>query len=1236
MFSEHQVLHRRALSNARVIFSGETSVRPPEESVYWPRKDIMNDISLQKVRLVGSSFPSTDYGVIEWTKNEFYCISRLVGSIDKIIKEDTFVTGSFDAKTGYALILTHSAAYVFSYLHVGFDHHPITLTFPLPQDVSKDGRVNEDVLPLGVLVAPCAGSEEPGLVIVMPISGRIAYWESIGGAIAEGLMHRKSIEGRIPLVSGEICVYLCNAEPANFVLATSSGKLLHLSLVDSSARLHIGLLNMVSTSGIGGLFSSLTGALWSATTRRDICSINAGEFKGRGTRDVIVCTKRCTISKWEVTRSGYAKLILEKNLWNSMVEISELTLNISFSLLEKSLQVYDMMPIPNSTSLVLILASFSRTPDVLNYILFISDLESTISKVTSVYLLKYHELYSDCLFHPRILIPKPGDMTIIVFSGALYIISTPIDASFDSEFIFQDIVTFNLENHVQILAVGYEDSLIDPSSKKIIRNPSVIVATKNAGILRCETFKISKYQKESITRKNRRKLDQAVFYGFLEGNPLNFSWTSQYDIQNIQTVAVALSHDILTSVSKYHPSSLTSLENDLFLKSLSLSRLSEYLLSNFDSIDNETRWKLCWCAEKCESALNLWSTINARLTRIEDSLINDIIKGLITKENDENTVRWWFQKGLQNIASVVSKAYKCCVNAISLVEKDGLKVLKIIVEANEIILTILTSAQKFRKKRAEFLKLDGPLNYSDDSLLPWTSHPDVLSALSNQYNLTNAIMLEFKRDNLQIEDNILNTLNSSESIKINLKETLVTQLIDLAELICCSFEERILWTKFIETDSTDNDKKCIEEKYLSSRGDWIKFLVEIDKLDKSFEIAEKYKDFRTLIELCYETGDRNTDYTWNDQVIRRINWYLYTFKEKFADVLYRYFIEKGYLQNLLEDFSDYHHYLSQFFNFKNYGRISWMHEIGTDKFRDAGNTLYNIAKNEENFVFNKRVELSISKLCFLADLKLHNAQKINYLPIISIEYQLEVIQIQLSLFDEIKLFIENAIDIDAAVNLAAEKIGCSLKKRPATKAIFKRALKDLILEKIMNPEDLIDLLTLKDKKKNTDDLSPNDYYLALKVLNSSQLPLSRHQFIEKTIWRRIFIANDWTKILDTRNKGDASIETDTKYTALYETIHLCIISKLFENSNIYPISPKDAYFDPKTDHIKARFSSTMHGSEINAFSNELLKENELLDKYEVKAALDSWFIAIMENLKVHKFSKNIHEIDFHSDIINNI
>ncbi|QSL66023.1 hypothetical protein MERGE_003160 [Pneumocystis wakefieldiae] len=1199
MFSEQKIQHRRVLSHARCPFSLDTLARPSEAPLYWVRPDLVGENRADRVGVSLCSVPLVDYGVIEWTKNEFYCLSRLIGSIDHFIKEDAFAAGSFDSRTGYGLVVTNTAAYVFSYLHSGPDNHPVTLTFPLPQDMAKDRFLNKDVLPLGALVAPCAGSDEPGLVIVMPISGRIAYWESIGGAIAEGLIHKKSIEGRIPLVSGEMCVCLCNAEPANFVLATSSGKLLHLSLVDSSARLHIGLLNMTSSSGICGLFSSFTGALWSATTRRDICSINAGELKGRGARDVIVCTKRGTVSKWEVTRNGYAKLILEKNLWNSMVEILVSTLDISFSMVEKSLLIYDIMPIPNSTSLVLILASFLVSLDSPNYVLFISDLESTALKVTSVHLLQYHGLHSDLLFHPRILIPKPGDMTIIVFSDALYLILTPTEETFDSEILFEDIITFNRENRVQILAAGYEDSLIDPSSKKIIRNPSVLVATKNAGILRCETFKITRPHKDLISRKNRRKLDQAVFYGFLDGNPINFSWTSEYDIENIQAVAINLSHDILTSASKYHSSSFIPLENDLFLKSLNLSRLSKYLLLNFDSISSETRWKLCWDAEKCESAQNLWSKINTRLTKVEDNIITDIIKGLATKETGKNVIRWWFQKGLQNIACIVSKAYKCCVDVISLVEKDGLRVLKTIAEANEIILAILVSAQKFRKKRAEFLKLNEPLYSNDNSLLPWTSSSDILSVLSNHYNLTNAIMLEFKRDNLPLEDKVQNTLNSVESMKISLKETLVTQLIDLAELICCSFEERILWTKSIQMNSLDNEKKNIEEKYLSSRGNWIKFLAEIDKLDKSFEIAEKYRDFRTLVELCYEIGDKNMDYNWNDQVTRRINWYLYTFKEEFADVLYRYFMEKGHLFNLLEDFSDYHHYLSRFFKSGNYGRISWMHEIGTDRFKDAGNTLYNISQNDENFVFNKRVELSISKLCFLEYLKSHNTEKINGLPLINIEYHLEALQIQSSLLDEIRSFIENAIDINAAVDLVVEKIGQSLKKRPATKIVFKRALKNLILEKILDPEDLIDLLTLKDKKTTSYEISANEYYLALKVLNSSQLPLIRHQSVEKTIWR-----------------PDTSVEADTKYTALYETINLCVISKFFENSNIYPISPKNAYFDPKLDDLCSRFSKNTHDSEISVFSTELLKENQLLDKYEAKANLDSWFIAIMEALKL--------------------
>lgn len=89
MFSEKQVLHRRMPSSARQHFSGEIHVRSVQDPLYWLRNDLMCEMPLEKMKLTVSPLPVADYGVIEWTKNEFYCISRLVGSIEKIVKKGT-------------------------------------------------------------------------------------------------------------------------------------------------------------------------------------------------------------------------------------------------------------------------------------------------------------------------------------------------------------------------------------------------------------------------------------------------------------------------------------------------------------------------------------------------------------------------------------------------------------------------------------------------------------------------------------------------------------------------------------------------------------------------------------------------------------------------------------------------------------------------------------------------------------------------------------------------------------------------------------------------------------------------------------------------------------------------------------------------------------------------------------------------------------------------------------------
>lgn len=91
MFSEQKIQHRRVLSHARCPFSLDTLARPSEAPLYWVRPDLVGENRADRVGVSLCSVPLVDYGVIEWTKNEFYCLSRLIGSIDHFIKEGMFV-----------------------------------------------------------------------------------------------------------------------------------------------------------------------------------------------------------------------------------------------------------------------------------------------------------------------------------------------------------------------------------------------------------------------------------------------------------------------------------------------------------------------------------------------------------------------------------------------------------------------------------------------------------------------------------------------------------------------------------------------------------------------------------------------------------------------------------------------------------------------------------------------------------------------------------------------------------------------------------------------------------------------------------------------------------------------------------------------------------------------------------------------------------------------------------------
>ncbi len=202
------------------------------------------------------------------TTNTAYTVSKLPALPDRIRadSQSTFrnvhlIHGSFTdqyidrqhgaifSSNGYALTLTHTHAIVWPYTSTTTS--PETFTFALPYP-SKHAS---DPLPLATLVSPSTSSEEPGLLVVMPISGKIAYWESISSAATLDFIRqqRTGVEDAIHgMFSGEYVVELVYAESAGFMLAFSTGRLAYMSVRDSHGRPAISVQFLRSGLGSSG------------------------------------------------------------------------------------------------------------------------------------------------------------------------------------------------------------------------------------------------------------------------------------------------------------------------------------------------------------------------------------------------------------------------------------------------------------------------------------------------------------------------------------------------------------------------------------------------------------------------------------------------------------------------------------------------------------------------------------------------------------------------------------------------------------------------------------------------------------------------------------------------------------------------------------------------------------------------------------------------------------------------
>jgi len=451
---------------------------------------------------------------------------------------NTRVTASTDSAHRYALLLSHDCAYVWEYT---VPHAlPLTFSFPLPREGPAD--VNAP-FPLGALVSPSANSQEPGLVVVMPMTGRIAYWDAVGSAVSEGLFaKRRGVEGKVPTMSNEIITSVCNAEPAGFIISTSSGRLAHLALRDAAGRPGVTVTIMRGTSGLGGLL----GALRAGSIRRDIAAVRSGKSLRMGEREVLVCTERGVFSRWHINRSGsYANttdvdlrvqiqtaLSGEKALQGKNVD--------GFHVIDLQVASYIDSGIPaqeDAVRLLVLTGMMSTNNRSATYALVYMDVMANgTSIVGGVHVIKSYATDWETSTSPKLYFPSPKKTVFVVFGKAVVVISgltREREMDDEDQGAFEDVIDFRSDLRIEIVGGGSEgvgDDLVggegsftsDQGHIRRIKNPGVVLVAKGAGILRVEAFDVG-YATVTAAVTVKSKLEQAVFFGTRRDVRIRFS-----------------------------------------------------------------------------------------------------------------------------------------------------------------------------------------------------------------------------------------------------------------------------------------------------------------------------------------------------------------------------------------------------------------------------------------------------------------------------------------------------------------------------------------------------------------------------------------------------------------------------------------------------------------------------------------------------------------------------------------
>ena len=1208
-------------------------------------------------------------GDVVLTKNDNFIVTRLPTNVE-LLQNRTGAQrwhGDFSNNNGYGIVTTHTYATVWRLLPglaPSEASKPLTIYLPNP---SHDDR---SPLPLGVVIS---SASEPAFLAIMPTTGKVMYWESLASAASSDAFRQKeqAVQGTVNgMLSGETITNITVAEPHGFILTFSLGRIAHLTISDPQGKpsLNIQFLRGNESSN-GGLFGGLRNVFSSTGWRRDIAAVRAGNSAQRGQRNVLVATTKGTFQLWDLNWNGTHSLVYEahaqEDLLKSLAENGQVQLGqqehlfevLDFTIIAHNGTGNELTTVRDFNAYKVLTLTHVALGQPSKYALVGLTIANGVINVDVVHpILCYTTaLAAETLFRPQILAPGSAQTAFVMFEKSIVLVSLgEAEVSPSSQLQeeagtlpdpFQDTIDFRKDKGYRIVGCGSDVYDRDRG------HTSCLLMVYGYGMVKIDALPTKEGQsaRDRATVTARTKIEQAVFFGSLQQNLLDFSGRPEISFkqEEVEAAALEVNDSIMKSTSDYIPALTPSMDHLLQVRSVALAELMKHLRRDFKPLSRLTRWKLLWSAEKMAAAKAVWRSYNTAmgdkwenrtilLTEIADMLHENYKVENQPERGETDAVRHWFVHDIWRIEKIVPWTQKAVEELYTEGIRDPVSQADLVSQADDLQLSALETAFRFREDYAVLYGLESELMNDGVLLGGFEDLPAFWTSTHETVNKVKRLIDVSRETAIRYEDTA--DENGLPSMQLVIK--IAADNPRLVQICCQVYTERFRWLQSQPDAQSKATGEILERDYYQVRKEMIVQLSEIGLGEEGIKLAEKYRDMEALVdiiarentEMALRSAQAGLSESEEEGLIareelnaQRTKTYFSKFGTGWANAFFSKHIETGKLTEMLENGANFQQPLTTFLRQNaSCAKLAWINDVLAERNYTYAATQLIVAQEQEKNLWNRRIQLSIGKLAALA------AQNKEQLSEASVKKGIEkcgrdmaILDIQESLLDYIKPSLQGAIDETAETDLAKEQF-CrrAVKGKPALRDLLERSMTKLVAQQVLDAEELIDTLTLMDEDTLYQDLegfADLRFYRAFEIVRRSGIESGdsvRATLLKHSIWRRCMIQDDWEAINRTELKDDAEVEQETSATALFKTIREGYRTGFWDESPLlYPASL--LITGDTTDFLRkcSRYVN-ISDSTLESLARDLETEDSLLEYQIEKGRLEMWWKGITQAARV--------------------